>query len=51
MYNLTLIGLGVEESDITVKAYSLLKNAKTVVLRTKNALSSKSVKSLNNIIV
>ena len=51
MYNLTLIGLGVEESDITVKAYSLLKNAKTVVLRTKNALSSKSVKSLNNNII
>ena len=51
MYNLTLIGLGVEESDITVKAYSLLKNAKTVVLRTKNALSSKSVQSLNDNII
>lgn len=46
MYELTLIGLGVEEGDLSLKAVSHIKNAKTVVLRTKNAISSKSVLGL-----
>ena len=51
MNKLTLIGLGVEKDDITLKALNALKSAKTVLLRTKNALSSKSVEGvLENVI-
>ncbi len=51
MKNLTLIGLGVEKDDISLKALNALKSASTVVLRTKNALSSKSVEGvLENVV-
>lgn len=37
---LTLIGLGVAESDISLSAYNCLCTAKTIVLRTENTLSA-----------
>ena len=51
MNNLTLIGLGVEKGDLSLKAVELIKSAQTVVLRTKNALSSKSVEDFSNSVI
>ena len=51
MNNLTLIGLGVEKGDLSLKAVELIKSAQTVVLRTKNALSSNSVEEFSNSVI
>ncbi len=51
MKKLTLIGLGVEESDLSIKALNVIKNANAIVLRTKNALSSKSIEgAIDNVV-
>ena len=47
MNKITLIGLGLDEGDITLNALNALKDATCVVARTGDALSFKTLKNLN----
>ena len=44
MYTITIIGLGFDVGDLTLKAQSIINNSKKVVLRTKNTRSYSSLK-------
>lgn len=46
MNKLTIIGLGLDDSDLTLKAYNEIKNAKNVIVRTNKAISYNVIKSL-----
>lgn len=45
--SITIIGLGVNEGDITLNALNELKSGKKIILKTELAKSANSVKSLN----
>ena len=51
MYELTVIGLGSDEGDLTLKALEIIKNAKRVVVRTQNTLSFNFVEKLKKEII
>lgn len=43
MNKITLVGLGISKGDVTVLAIDALKNAKKIICRTQNALSSSNL--------
>ena len=47
MNKLTVIGLGCDESDITLSALNEIKGAKNLVVRTENTLSFNVLKTLD----
>ncbi|MBO5889596.1 MAG: nucleoside triphosphate pyrophosphohydrolase [Clostridia bacterium] len=48
MYDLTIIGLGIDENDLTLSAINQIKGAKKLVVRTSCALSFNAVKNFND---
>ncbi len=47
MYDLTIIGLGIDEGDLTLNAINEIKGAQKLVVRTCCALSFNAIKNLN----
>ncbi len=50
MNKITLVGLGVSKGDVTMLALDVLKNSKTIICRTQNALSCTNLISDFNVI-
>ena len=46
MYKITIIGLGVDEGDISASCLEIIKNSKTVIARTENTISFKQVSTI-----
>ena len=51
MFKLTIIGLGIDENDITKKALDIIKGAEKLVVRTFHTFSFNAVKNLNKKVI